>query len=209
MAVVGFSVTFAGVVSSAFAAGTRAALLTFILPVTVPRTRPTLPRGWRVTRLGRRAAIPASDADVAASRTHEMRVAGCRRLPGASCPAASSHFGRPADHLLRATQRPIKVSMRYVWSSAVHLPPVALTTGSRLLSHSSNNSTGSGPGGRTPAAEELALARARNRTGARLRRRPRPAAPTLSGSSEGTQIGDPRTSWRKLSINSRHRDAPR
>src|SRR5664279_443663 len=51
MLIVGFLVLFSGVLSAASAAGTRAALLTFILPVTVPGTAADIPArlsGWGI-----------------------------------------------------------------------------------------------------------------------------------------------------------------
>ena len=51
MLIVGFLVLFSGILSAASAAGTRAALLTFILPVTVPGTAADIPArlaGWGI-----------------------------------------------------------------------------------------------------------------------------------------------------------------
>ena len=60
MAVVGFGVLFAGVLSAAAAAATRALLLTFILPVTIPATLTDVPArlgGWSIAAV---LAIPAA-----------------------------------------------------------------------------------------------------------------------------------------------------
>ncbi|MBM9475356.1 FUSC family protein [Nakamurella flavida] len=138
MAVVGFLVVFAGFLSAATAGGTRAALLTFILPATVPAPPADIPDrliGWAIAlALAVPAALflwPPADHD----RMRLLSAASCRALAGrlhgmlddAPHPAGAA----PGD----GDPDPVRVAdddlRRVMRASAAR--PVGMTTGSRLL----------------------------------------------------------------------------
>jgi len=141
MLIVGFLVLFSGILSAASAAGTRAALLTFILPVTVPGTAADIPArlaGWGIAAA---LAIPvgvllwpprdhdalrarAADACRALGRQIASRAAGSRNEPAGS-PADS-----PADADAASVQAIMALRQQF---RGTMVRPVGLTTGSRLL----------------------------------------------------------------------------
>jgi len=141
MAVAGFAVLFAGVVSSATASAGRAALLTFILPVMlVGNASDVAPRleGWA---LAIAASVPAA-LFVWPPRQHDE----LRRRTAAVCRALAEFLGalpdtsRPAGHLGGDTPGTDRfgdvhsslVALREMFR-ATTFRPVGLSTGSRLL----------------------------------------------------------------------------
>jgi uncharacterized membrane protein YccC len=131
MAVVGFSVLFAGVVSSILAVASRAALLTFILPVMLIGT-PTdiLPRlfGWAIACA---VAIPAALFIWPPDDQNQLRVRA-----SAMCHALAHALA--LDPTPPGAQDP-RVTMQYAVNDlrtafrASAARPVALSTGSRML----------------------------------------------------------------------------
>ena len=131
MAVVSFLVLYAGVVSSVIAAGGRAALLTFILPVMLPGTAADLPDrllGWAIAvAISVPVAVfvwPPDDQNV------------LRKRAAALCDALGTMLDlrRPApgepDPLVAMTQA--NAGLRTAFRATASRP-VALSTGSRLL----------------------------------------------------------------------------
>ncbi len=131
MAVVSFLVLYAGVVSSVIAAGGRAALLTFILPVMLPGTAADLPDrllGWAIAvAISVPVAVfvwPPDDQNVLRKRTAEL----CDAL-GAMLEVRRPAPGEP-DPLVAMTQANSALRSAF---RATASRPVALSTGSRLL----------------------------------------------------------------------------
>ncbi len=146
MAVAGFVILFAGVLSAAAAGATRAALLTFILPVTVPGTATDMVfrlGGWFLAaamavpvailvwppadhrKLRRRGA----EACAALAAQLTTRVNGDTNAPKADTEAPEAHTEAPdAD---AAAQRAI-IGLRRQFRSTT-CRPVGLTSGSRVL----------------------------------------------------------------------------
>jgi uncharacterized membrane protein YccC len=131
MAVVSFLVLYAGVVSSVIAAGGRAALLTFILPVMLPGTAADLPDrllGWAIA-VGISVPVavfvwPPNDQNVLRKRTAAL----CDAL-GTMLDLRRPALGEP-DPLVAMTQANSALRMAF---RATASRPVALSTGSRLL----------------------------------------------------------------------------
>ncbi len=137
MAVVGFLVLFAGVLSAAAAAATRASLLAFILPVTAPATAAEMPArlaGWGIAAA---MAIPAAvllwpprDHNALRARAADAcRALGrqiATRAAAATAPGAESTADADAE-----SARAI-MALRQQFRSTT-FRPVGLTTGSRLL----------------------------------------------------------------------------
>ena len=90
MLVVGFLILFSGVINGYFAAGGTAAVLVFVLSVTVPA--PFSAVGWRLAGWGLASAVgdPGRDADLA---TAGARHAACRHRPGLPGPGRRSRLG--------------------------------------------------------------------------------------------------------------------
>lgn len=131
MAVVGFAVLYAGVISSVIAAGGRAALLTFILPVMLPGDVSDLPArlaGWAVAwALAVPVAVfvwPPDEQDVLRARTADLCQALGRML---SIAPRDPGEGDPLVAMSRAN-----AALRTAYHATASRP-VALTTGSRLL----------------------------------------------------------------------------
>jgi uncharacterized membrane protein YccC len=131
MAVVSFLVLYAGVVSSVIAAGGRAALLTFILPVMLPGTAADLPNrllGWGIAlAISVPVAVfvwPPDDQNLLRKRAAELCDALGRMLD----------LRRPApgepDPLVAMTRA--NTALRTAFRATASRP-VALSTGSRLL----------------------------------------------------------------------------
>jgi hypothetical protein len=137
MAIVGFGVTFAGVLSAAVAAATRAALLTFILPVTIPGSiadAPARVAGWALAVV---LAIPVAvliwpprDHDAIRVRSADACRAIAAQLRLLTHPD-SSDDGAVQSATVDATTA--MVALRQAFRSTT-FRPVGLTTGSRLLS---------------------------------------------------------------------------
>jgi uncharacterized membrane protein YccC len=129
MAVVGFGVNFAGVLSSAVAAAGRAALLAFILPVTLPGGLPDLaPRliGWAIAAA---VSIPAA-LFLLPSTYHDVlraRVADCCRAVSALCRAEPGNRGE-LDVAAKVAVRRLRSAF-----ASTDARPVGLSTGSRFL----------------------------------------------------------------------------
>ena len=142
MAVVGFGVLFSGVLSAASAAATRALLLTFILPVTVPGTLADVPArlgGWSIAAI---LAIPAAvliwpprEHDKLRARAAEACSALAQLLTARASPAAAAGEHDHENTAARATdtgaQQAIEALRQQFRSTTFR--PVGLTTGSRLL----------------------------------------------------------------------------
>jgi uncharacterized membrane protein YccC len=131
MAVVSFLVLYAGVVSSVIAAGGRAALLTFILPVMLPGTAADLPDrllGWAIAvAISVPVAVfvwPPDDQNVLRKRAAEL----CDAL-GTMLDLRRPAPGEP-DPLVAMTQA--NTALRTAFRATASRP-VALSTGSRLL----------------------------------------------------------------------------
>jgi len=131
MAVVAFIILYAGVVSSVIAAASRAALLTFILPVMLPGAISDLPErlaGWGIAvALCVPVAIlvwPPNDQNVLRAKTSAL----CRALAG----LLSLEAPRPGqgDRLVAVMRAKTELRAAY---HATASRPVALSTGSRLL----------------------------------------------------------------------------
>ncbi len=128
MAVVGFAILFAGVLSAAAAAAGRAALLAFVLPVTVPvSVGELLPRlgGWG---LGMLIAIPLALFAWPPREHHELRAGvsrGCRALAG----LVAALGGPPANE--DAVEQALGDLRRKFRASVSR--PVGLSAGGRLL----------------------------------------------------------------------------
>ncbi|HEY5116163.1 MAG TPA: FUSC family protein, partial [Nakamurella sp.] len=144
MLIVGFLVLFSGVLSAASAAGTRAALLTFILPVTVPGTAADIPArlgGWGIAAA---LAIPVGvllwpprDHDALRARAADA----CRALGRQVASRAGDRdenakgngiepAGSPADVDAASAQAIVTLRQQFRGTT---FRPVGLTTGSRLL----------------------------------------------------------------------------
>src|SRR6478672_2470391 len=141
MAVVGFGVLFSGVLSAASAAATRALLLTFILPVTVPGTLADVPArlgGWSIAAI---LAIPAAvlvwpprEHDKLRSSAADACAALARLLKARASPVGASgeHVTNDtADESDDTAHEAIEALRRQFRSTTFR--PVGLTTGSRLL----------------------------------------------------------------------------
>ncbi|HEY7174671.1 MAG TPA: FUSC family protein, partial [Micromonosporaceae bacterium] len=131
MAVVGFLVLYSGVISSVIAAGSRAALLTFILPVMLPGDLSDLP--MRLAGWGTAVAIsvpvavfvwPPHDQNVLRARAADMCRALGRML---TIEPRAPGEGDPLVAMSRAN-----TALRAAFHASAYRP-VALTTGSRLL----------------------------------------------------------------------------
>lgn len=130
MAVVGFALLFAGVLSSYAAAATRGALLAFVLPVTVPAGLPEIPAqlaGWAIASV---VAVPAAvffwpppDHDALRARAADA----CRALGTRIAPVVD----RPADSSTADATAAVTALNQQFRGSAVR--PVALSTGSRAV----------------------------------------------------------------------------
>ena len=136
MAVVGFVVSFAGVLSAAAAGATRAALLTFILPVTIPATAAEIPArlgGWTLaTVLTVPVAVlvwPPREHDALRAKAADACRALAQQLTTAitAGSAAAPEVAERASGAARAVAA-LGEEFRYV-----AFRPVGLTTGSRLL----------------------------------------------------------------------------
>ncbi|HYN71413.1 MAG TPA: FUSC family protein, partial [Nakamurella sp.] len=141
MLIVGFLVLFSGVLSAASAAGTRAALLTFILPVTVPGTAADIPArlaGWGIAAA---LAIPVGvllwpprDHDALRARAADA----CRALGRQIASRAAIADNQPADYPpdspadADAASGQAIMALRQQFRGTT-FRPVGLTTGSRLL----------------------------------------------------------------------------
>ena len=145
MLIVGFLVLFSGVLSAASAAGTSAALLTFILSVTVPGTTAEIPArlaGWGIAAA---LAIPvgvllwpprdhdalrarAADACRALGRQIASRASGTGN--GSADASADSGIDSTAD--ADAASGQAIMALRQQFRGSI-VRPVGLTTGSRLL----------------------------------------------------------------------------
>jgi uncharacterized membrane protein YccC len=143
MAVVGFGVLFSGVLSAASAAATRALLLTFILPVTIPATLADVPArlgGWSIAAI---LAIPAAvlvwpprEHDKLRARAAEACAALAQLLKERASPDTTADAPDPVDTAAAratdaSTQEAIE-ALRHQFRSTT-FRPVGLTTGSRLL----------------------------------------------------------------------------
>ena len=136
MGVVGFVVSFAGVLSAAAAGATRAALLTFILPVTIPATAAEIP-----ARLGGWALAAALTVPVAVlvwpPRDHDALRAkaaeACRALAEQLATAITAGSDAEPDVAVRADAAARAVAALGAEFRNVAFRPVGLTTGSRLL----------------------------------------------------------------------------
>ena len=136
MGVVGFVVSFAGVLSAAAAGATRAALLTFILPVTIPATAAEIP-----ARLGGWALAAALTVPVAVlvwpPRDHDALRAkaaeACRALAEQLATAITAGSDAEPDVAVRADAAARAVAALGDEFRNVAFRPVGLTTGSRLL----------------------------------------------------------------------------
>src|SRR5215469_6527086 len=81
MAVVGFGVLFAGVVSSTLAGASTALLLAFILPVTIPATSAAIPprlAGWGISGIAGLIAVGLAWPAPARDRLRAATIATCR-----------------------------------------------------------------------------------------------------------------------------------
>ncbi|MET0862883.1 MAG: FUSC family protein [Nakamurella sp.] len=137
MAVVGFVVLFAGVLSAATAAASRAALLTYILPVTVPGpAAEILPRlaGWCIAAaLAVPAAVflwPPRDHDALRAKAAGACRAISEQLTAKVADAATTSTSPPTDYADRAAKAIAALRTQFRSSE---FRPVGLTTGSRLL----------------------------------------------------------------------------
>lgn len=146
MAGIGFLVLFGGVLSAAAAGATRAALLAFILPVTVPGTVTDIPArlgGWGIAAV---LAIPAAvlvwpprDHDKLRARASEACAALARQLTARCAPPPDAAPVQPGtstdDHRAatvdESTEQAITALRQQFRSTSCR--PVGLTTGSRLL----------------------------------------------------------------------------
>ncbi len=151
MGVVGFLVLFSGVLSAAAASATRAALLSFILPVTVPGPAPDMlsrVAGWSLAAL---LAVPLAVVVWPPMDHRKLRQRGataCAALaaqltargggntadaPEASAAFAASSTFDSADHseVDHAAQQAIHALRRQFRSTTFR--PVGLTSGSRVL----------------------------------------------------------------------------
>ena len=136
MAVVGFVVSFAGVLSAAAAGATRAALLTFILPVTIPATAAEIPArlgGWTLaTVLTVPIAVlvwPPRDHDALRAKAADA----CRALAEQLTTAITAGSAAEPEVAERASGAAHAVAALGEEFRNVAFRPVGLTTGSRLL----------------------------------------------------------------------------
>jgi uncharacterized membrane protein YccC len=131
MAVIGFVVLFAGVVSSVTAAAGRAALLTFILPVMLPGSTSDIPArlfGWAIA-VG--IAVPVALYIWPPQEQNQLRTraaATCQAL--ASMLALQQPLTGAGDSRVAVTRTVSELRAAFRASAA---RPVALSTGSRLL----------------------------------------------------------------------------
>ncbi len=134
MAVIGFVVLFGGLLSAAAAAAGRAALLTFVLPVTLPAPAVDIaPRllGWLLA-----AAITVPIAVFVLPPAHHAKL---RMRAAACCAALARELQAVSDAESQATvtssqadtDKALTAYRQQLRSTAFR--PVALTTGSRLL----------------------------------------------------------------------------
>ncbi len=133
MAVFGFVILFSGLLSSAVAAASRAALLSFILPVTVPGTTTDMVFrlvGWSVAAL---LSIPLAVVVWPPADHHKLRRRGAE-----ACAALAAQLTARADRDIDRTPaaddaaREGIVALRRQFRSTT-FRPVGLTSGSRLL----------------------------------------------------------------------------
>ena len=118
MFAVGVLVLFAGVFSAALAAGSRAALLTFVLPVATPAPTDVIPSDcwagrspwWSACRRRCICSRPASTTDCAtAPPRHAPRSRICSRV-AAIRPPPAPRWTRCSSSFLAATTRPVGLS---------------------------------------------------------------------------------------------------
>ncbi len=133
MAVTGFVVLFSGVLSAAVAGASRAALLTFILPVMVPVPVSEIPSRWAGWALAAALSIPAAVL-VWPPRDHDR----LRRAAGAACSALADQLvawsAADADALDHAQEASTaRVAELRTQFRRTNVRPVGLTTGSRHL----------------------------------------------------------------------------
>ncbi len=133
MAVIGFVVLFSGVLSAAVAGASRAALLTFILPVMVPVPVSEIPSRWAGWALAAALSIPAAVL-VWPPRDHDR----LRRAAGAACSALADQLAAwsaaDADALNHAQEASTaRVTELRTQFRRTNVRPVGLTTGSRHL----------------------------------------------------------------------------
>jgi uncharacterized membrane protein YccC len=139
MAVVGFTVTFAGVLSAAAAGATRALLLTFILGVTVTGAVSDIPArlaGWGLAAaLGITVAVfvyPPREHDAVRSASARACQALAAELAVFSTKVHPSDSRELESASVEATQAVAALSVAFRNTAA---RPVGLTTGSRLLAY--------------------------------------------------------------------------
>jgi uncharacterized membrane protein YccC len=129
MAVVGFLVLFSGVFSAATASGTRAALLAFVLPVTVPAPPAEIPNrlaGWAIAAA---LAIPLA-VFVWPPADHDR----LRRRAAEACRALADLIEAPTGARTEAEQAAMAAVDRLSEQYRRTLTrPVPLSTGSRML----------------------------------------------------------------------------
>jgi len=139
MAVVGFVVLFAGVLSAATAAASRAALLAYVLPVTVPGPVADIPprlAGWCIAAaLAVPAAVfwwPPQDHDALRARAADAcRAIADQLMAKVALTANPAPQSGPATDYAERASGAIAALRKQFRSSEFR--PVGLTTGSRLL----------------------------------------------------------------------------
>jgi uncharacterized membrane protein YccC len=133
MAVVGFAILFAGAVSVSVAAGARAALLMFILPVSLPATASDIgPRlaGWGIAIA---ISVPAAMLVWPPSEHNDLRryaAQTCEAMAEVITSRTAGH-GQPGDAMCQAVTRALADLRRTFRGTTFR--PVGLTTGSRAL----------------------------------------------------------------------------
>ncbi len=131
MAVIGFAVLFAGVVSAATAAAGRAALLTFILPVTLPADAGDIPLrlgGWG---LAVAFSVPAALL-LWPPREHDALRARAAAVCAALANSLDARLSALAVHDAAQASRDTLTDLRSTFRGTT-FRPVGLTTGSRAL----------------------------------------------------------------------------